>query len=80
MQNETAPPVGYGENIAGRLFDVVRQLQKNRQKTSANAPATPLGQKVSGGQEVMNALYQKKQNEQKQNAAPAPGALQKARG
>lgn len=79
MQDQTAPPAGYGENIAGRLFEVVRQLQKNRQKTSLNAPATPLAQKVAGGQEVMNALYQQKQNEQKQNAPAAPRALQKTR-
>lgn len=79
MQDQTAPPAGYGENIAGRLFEVVRQLQKNRQKTASNAPVTPLAQKVAGGQEVMNALYQQKQNEQKQNAPAAPGALQKTR-
>lgn len=80
MQDKQGPPVGYGENIAGRLFDVVRQLQKNREKMSGNVPASPLAQKVAGGQEVMNALYQKKQNEQKQNAPAAPGALQKTRG
>lgn len=80
MQQPASPPVGYGENIAGRLFEVVRQLQKNRQKTAANAPAVAFGQKVPGGQEVMNALYQQKQNEQKQNASGTPGALQKTRG
>jgi len=80
MQDKQGPPVGYGENIAGRLFDVVRQLQKNRAKMSTGAPASPLAQKVAGGQEVMNALYQQKQNEQKQNAPAAPGALQKTRG
>lgn len=65
--------------IAGRMFDVVRQLQKNREKFAGVTRPTPLAQHVQGGEEVMSALYQKKQNEQKQNAPSAPGALQEKR-
>lgn len=57
------PPV-YGENIAGRLFDVVRQLQKNREQKAHVRRPTPLTENVAKGQEVMNALLQKKGNEQ----------------
>lgn len=52
-----------GGNIAGRLFGVVRQLQKNREFLSGIQRATPLGQNVAGGNEVMAALFKKKQNE-----------------
>jgi hypothetical protein len=70
-----------GENgqIAGRLMDVVRQLQKNRESAAGILRPFPLAQNVAGGAEVMSALHTAKQNEQKQNAAPAPGALQKER-
>lgn len=54
-----------GSAIAGRMFDVVRQLQKNREKFAGVTRPTPLAQHVPGGEEVMSALYQKKQNEQK---------------
>jgi hypothetical protein len=65
--------------IAGRMFDVARQLQKNREKFAGMRRPTPLAQKVAGGEEVISALYQKQRNEQEQNAASAPGALQKER-
>ena len=80
MQKPPPQPPVFGENIAGRLADVVRQLQKNRESFAGLRRPTPLAQKVSEGQEVMNALMQKKENEQEQNAAPAPGALQKEGG
>jgi hypothetical protein len=60
-----------GGNIAGRLFDVVRQLQKNRESAAGVRRPTPLAQNVAGGDEVMSALFKHKENEQKQNAAPA---------
>jgi hypothetical protein len=69
MQKPPPQPPVFGENIAGRLFDVARQLQKNRELGAGVRRPTPLAQNVAQGQEVMNALIQKKQNEQKQNAA-----------
>ena len=80
MQKPPPQPPVFGENIAGRLADVVRQLQKNRESFAGLRRPTPLAQKVSEGQEVMNALMQKKENEQEQNATPAPGTLQKEGG
>ena len=59
-----------GGNIAGRLFDVVHQLQKNRDLAAGVRKAMPPAQNVPGGDEVMSALFKNKQNEQKQNAAP----------
>ena len=73
------PPV-FGENIAGRLFDVARKLQKNREQYAGVRRPTPIADKVSQGQEVMNALMEKKSNEQEQDASRTPGALQKERG
>ncbi len=73
------PPV-FGEDIAGRLFDVARKLQKNREEYAGVRRPTPIAEKVSQGQEVMNALMEKKANEQKQDASRTPGALQKERG
>jgi len=69
MQKPPAQPPVFGEDIAGRLFEVARQLQKNRELGADVRRPTPLAQNVAQGQEVMNALIQKKQNEQKQNAA-----------
>ena len=64
MRKPPPQPPEYGEDIAGRLFDVVRQLKKNREDFAGVRRLTPLAQNVSQGQEVMNALMQKKQNEQ----------------
>ena len=58
-----------GGNIAGRLFDVVRQLQKNREQAAGVRRVMPPAQNVSGGDQVMSALFKHKENEQKQNAA-----------
>jgi hypothetical protein len=78
---EQRPVTVPGENgqIAGRLMNVVRQLQKNRESAAGIVRPFPLAQNVAGGAEVMSALHTAKQNEQKQNAASAPGALQKER-
>lgn len=65
MQKPPPQPPQYGENIAGRLFDVARQLQKNREKMAGTQRPTPLAQNVSRGQEVMNALIQEKENGKK---------------
>lgn len=78
-QRQESQPVGNGA-IAGRMFDVIRQLQKNREKFAGVTRPTPLAQHVQGGEEVMSALYQKKQNEQKQNASSTSGALQEKGG
>jgi hypothetical protein len=80
MQKPPPQPPEYGENIAGRLFDVARQLQKNRESYAGVRRPTPLAQKVSEGQEVMDALTKKKQDEQGQNASSAPGSPQEKRG
>lgn len=73
------PPV-FGEDIAGRLFDVARKLQKNREEYAGVRRPTPIAEKVSRGQKVINALMEKKSNEQEQDAARTPGALQKEGG
>jgi hypothetical protein len=65
MQKPPPQPPQYGENIAGRLFDVVRQLQKNRETAAGVRRPTPLAQNVHRGQEVMNALMQNKENGKK---------------
>lgn len=65
MQKPPLQPPVFGEDIAGRLFDVARQLQKNRERYAGVRRPTPLAQKVSQGQEVMNTLMEKKANEQK---------------
>lgn len=62
MRKPPPQPPEYGENIAGRLFDVVRQLQKNREQAAGVRRPTPLAQNVSRGQEVMNELMKKKAN------------------
>ena len=62
MRKPPPQPPEYGEDIAGRLFDVVRQLQKNREQAAGVRRPTPLAQNVSRGQEVMNELMKKKAN------------------
>ena len=79
MKKPPPQPPEYGENIAGRMSDVVRKLQKNREKYAGVRRPTPIAQKVSQGQEVMNALMEKKANEQEQDASRTPGALQEER-
>ena len=63
--------------LAGGLMNIVRELQKNRFSGVRELQGAPIGAE-SMGSEVLNALSKnKQQNEQKQNAAPAPGAFQK---
>ena len=78
--NQPVQQPQYGENIAGRLFDVARQLQKNREREAGFRRPTPIIDKVADGEKVIAALQSNKQNEQEQNAAPTSGALQKERG
>ena len=78
--NQLAQKPQYGENIAGRLFDVARQLQKNRERVTGFRRPTPVIDKVADGEKVIAALQANKQDEQKQNAARTPGALQKEGG
>jgi len=78
--NPTEPQPQYGENIAGRLFGVARQLQKNRERITGFTRPSPVIDKVAKGQQVMSALLANKKNEQKQNAARTPGALQEKGG
>jgi len=80
MEKPPPQPPEYGENIAGRMSDVVRKLQKNREQYAGVRRPTPIAQKVSQGQEVMNALMEKKANEQEQDASRTPGTLQEERG
>ena len=80
MEKPPPQPPEYGENLAGRMSDVVRKLQKNREQYAGVRRPTPIAQKVSQGQEVMNALMEKKTNEQEQDASRTSGALQKERG
>lgn len=66
--------------LAGGLMNVVQQLQKNRFGGVRELQGAPIGGE-SQGSRVLNALSKnKQQNEQEQNAAPAPGALQEERG
>jgi len=62
--------------LAGGLMNIVQQLQKNRFGGTRELQGAPIGAEAKGAQ-VLNALTKnKQQNEQEQNAAPAPGALQ----
>jgi len=63
--DQKAPQPQYGENIAGRLFDVARQLQKNRERLTGFRRPTPVIDKVADGENVIAALQSKKENEQK---------------
>lgn len=72
-QSQPAPDA----RLAGGLMNVVRELQKNRFSGIRELQGAPIGGE-SAGSEVLNALSKnKQQNEQKQNASPAPGAFQK---
>lgn len=63
--------------IAGGLMNVVQQLQKNRFSGLRELQGAPIGGEAQGSR-VLSALSKnKQQNEQEQNAAPAPGAFQK---
>ena len=77
-QSQSAPD----ERLAGSLMNVVQQLQKNRFGGARRLQGAPIGgeSSVSEGAEVLNAIRNSRQNEQEQNATPAPGTLQKEGG
>jgi hypothetical protein len=77
-QSQSAPD----ERLAGGLMNVVQQLQKNRFGGARRLQGAPIGGEspASEGAEVLNAIRNSRQNEQEQNATPAPGALQKEGG
>ena len=77
-QSQSAPD----ERLAGGLMNVVQQLQKNRFGEARRLQGAPIGGEspASEGAEVLNAIRNSRQNEQEQNATPAPGALQKEGG
>lgn len=77
-QNQQAIPAG-DERLAGGLAGIVQQLQKNRRQGVNGMPAAPQGSPQEGAQ-ILEAIRNKQQNEQEQNATGAPGALQKERG
>ena len=75
MQSQPAPDA----RLAGGLMNVVQQLQKNRFGGIRELQGAPIGAEAKGA-DVLSALTKnKQQNEQEQNAAPAPGALQEER-
>ena len=61
--------------LAGSLMNVVQQLQKNRFGGIRTTQGAPVGAE-SKDSSLFNTLLNKKTDEQEQNAAPAPGALQ----
>ena len=77
-QAQSAPDA----NLAGGLMNVVQQLQKNRFGGVRRLQGAPVGGESPAveGAEVLNAIRNSRQNEQEQNAARAPGALQKEGG
>ena len=78
--NPNLPAIPAGdERLAGGLMGLVQQLQRNRRK-GLDPSASPMAGSASEGASVLNALRNKKQNEQEQNAAGAPGALQEEGG
>ena len=75
-QAQTAPDA----KLAGGLINIVQQLQKNRDRFSGerSLQGAPIGGESQASPEKFEALLNEvAPNEQKQNAAPAPGALQK---
>lgn len=73
--DQKAIPAG-DERLAGSLMNVVLTLQKNRRRGIDGAPAPQQGSPEEGAN-VLNAIRNQKQDEQKQNASRAPGTLQK---
>lgn len=76
--NQQAIPAG-DERLAGSLINVVLTLQKNRQRgidsPIQNSKGTP-----QEGAEVLGAIREQKQDEQKENATGTPGVLPQERG
>lgn len=75
-QAQSAPDA----NLAGGMMNLVQQLQKNRFSGTRQLQGAPIGGEAPVGPERFDALLtQLTKNGQEQNAAPAPGALQKER-
>jgi hypothetical protein len=75
-QAQSAPDA----NLAGGMMNLVQQLQKNRFGGARQLQGAPIGGENSAGPEKFDALLTElSKNGQEQNAAPAPGALQKER-
>lgn len=67
--------------LAGGLINIVQQLQKNRFGGERSLQGAPIGGESQAGPEKFEALLNEvAPNEQKQDAAPAAGALQKEGG
>ena len=76
-QAQSAPDA----RLAGGLMNLVQKLQKNRLSGARQLQGAPIGGESQADPQKFEALLtQLSQNGQEQNAAPAPGALQKERG
>jgi len=76
-QAQSAPDA----NLAGGLMNLVQQLQKNRFSGARQLQGAPVGGESQADPQKFEALLnQVSPNGQEQNAAGAPGALQKERG
>ena len=75
-QAQSAPDA----RLAGGLMNLVQQLNKNRLSGARQLQGAPIGGESQADPQKFEALLtQLSQNGQEQNAAPAPGALQKER-
>ena len=75
-QAQSAPDA----RLAGGLMNLVQQLQKNRLGGARQLQGAPIGGESQADPQKFEALLnQASPNGQEQNAAPAPGALQKER-
>jgi len=75
-QAQSAPDA----NLAGGMMNLVQQLQKNRFGGARQLQGAPIGGESQADPQKFEALLnQASSNGQEQNAAPAPGALQKER-
>jgi len=67
-------------NLAGGLMNIVQQLQKNRLSGARELQGAPIGGESPADPKKFEALLnQASANDQEQNAARTPGALQKER-
>jgi hypothetical protein len=76
--NQQAIPAG-DERLAGSLMNVILTLQKNRQRGIDGSTPSLKGSPQEGA-EVLGAMRDQKQNEQKENATGTPGVLPQERG
>ncbi len=76
-QAQSAPDA----RLAGGLMNLVQQLNKNRLSGARQLQGAPIGGESQADPQKFEALLnQVSPNGQEQNAAPAPGALQKEGG